>query len=317
MLNHRLCHGTPARTVGSAVLNHSGEDVREVIVKLGLFGINVGRFATDPGAASLVAQAAEHAGWDSVWAGEHFVLPDPPTPDSPAPPETPFLDPWTALTAIACNTDTLLLATGVTVVPLYEPAALAKHVASLDRISNGRFIFGIGVGYLAAEFAALGSSLRTRGAATDDSLHVIDGLWCGRSASASYLGRPIHGVRAEPPPMRTGGPPLVVGGHSPRSYRRAVQRGHGWFGYDLDPAAVRGAVDGLRRAAGEVDRPPTLGPLELSVTPPFDLEIDRRLIEEYQSLGVSRLVVHAPRRLMRDPDRIVDFVALTSALASS
>jgi probable F420-dependent oxidoreductase len=280
-------------------------------VKLGLFGINVGRFATDPPTAALVARAAERAGWDSVWAGEHYVLPDPRTPDSPAPPETPFLDPWTALTAIACNTETMLLATGVTVVPLYEPAALAKHVASLDRISNGRFVFGIGVGYLAAEFAAFGVPLATRGAATDDSLDVIDALWRGRSPSASFLGRPIHGVRAEPLPLRQGGPPLVIGGYAPASYRRAVQRGHGWYGYDLDPPAARRALDGLRRAADEVDRPDTLGPLELSITPPSDLEIDRHLIGEYESLGVSRLVVHIPRRLVRDTDRIIDFVAST------
>jgi hypothetical protein len=79
---------------------------------------------------------------------------------------------------------------------------------------------------------------------------------------------------------------------APTSYRRAVQRGHGWYGYDLDPAAARSALDGLRRAADEVDRSDTLGPLELSITPPFGLEIDRRLIDAYESLGVSGLVVH-------------------------
>lgn len=284
-------------------------------MRLGLFGINVGPFATDPSAAVTIARAAERAGWDSVWTGEHFVLPDPPRPDSPAPAETAFLDPWIALTAIACHTETLLVATGVTVVPLYQPAALAKQVVSLDRVSGGRFLFGVGVGYLAAEFAAFGVSLETRGAAIDDSLDVVHALWRERCPATSYLGRPIQGVRAEPRPLQDAGPPLVVGGYAPASYRRAVRRGHGWYGYDLDPPATRQALDGLRRAADEVDRPDTLGPLEVSITPPFDLEIDRALIGKYESLGVSRLVVHAPRRLMRDVGAMVAFVESTSAAA--
>jgi len=284
-------------------------------LKLGLFGINIGSLAADPSAAVTVARAAERAGWDSVWAGEHFVLPDPATPDSPAPPDTPFLDPWIALTAVACHTDTMLVATGVTVVPLYEPVALAKHVVSLDRVSAGRFLFGVGVGYLAAEFAAFGAALETRGTAIDASLDLVHALWQGRCPATSYLGRPIEGVRAEPRPFRDEGPPLVVGGYAPASYRRAVRRADGWYGYDLDPPAARRALRGLRRATDEVDRPDTLGPLEISITPPFDLGIDGALIEEYESLGVARLVVHAPRRAGRDGGAMVDFVESVSAKA--
>jgi probable F420-dependent oxidoreductase len=282
-------------------------------VKLGLFGINIGLFANDPSAAVSVARAAERAGWDSVWTGEHFVLPDPETPDSPAPRDTPFLDPWIALTNIAGATETLLLGTGVTVVPLYQPVALAKQVVSLDRVSNGRLLFGVGVGYLGAEFDAFGVSVATRGKATDDALDVVHALWREASPVATYLGRTIRHVRAEPRPLRADGPPLVVGGYAPASYKRAVRRGHGWYGFDLDPAAARRAIDGLHRAAAEVDRPTTLGPLEISVTPPGRCEINATLVEEYRSLGVSRLVVHPPWRHVRNVGHLVDFIEATAA----
>jgi hypothetical protein len=101
-------------------------------------------------------------GWESVSAGEHYVLPELPTKQSPALGRTPMLDPFVALRAIASHTSRLLLGTG-TVVPLHQPLALAKRVASLDRLSAGRFLFGIGAGYLAREFRALGAPMDRRG----------------------------------------------------------------------------------------------------------------------------------------------------------
>src|SRR5262245_22849199 len=119
-------------------------------MRFGVFGINLAGCAR-PEAAVRVAQTAEAAGFDSVWTGEHVVLPDPHAPPSPAGPRDPFLDPAVALTWIAAHTKTLRLATGIVILPQRNPLVLAKEIASLDVLSGGRAILGIGAGYLEAE----------------------------------------------------------------------------------------------------------------------------------------------------------------------
>src|SRR3954465_5234477 len=112
---------------------------------LGLFSINMGTSSTPDGLVST-DPAAEAAGFDSVWAGEHVILPDPQVPPSPMAPQDPALDPLVALTWAAANTRSLLLATGIVILPQRNPVVLAKQIASLDVLSGGRFVFGIGVG---------------------------------------------------------------------------------------------------------------------------------------------------------------------------
>ena len=136
-------------------------------MKLGLFGINFGPCA-DPAAAARVATAAEAAGFESVWTGEHVVLPDPQAPPSPAPPETPMLDPAVALAHVAAHTRALRLGTGIVILPQRNPLVLAKELASVDVVSGGRLVFGLGAGYLKAEFDALGASFADRGARTSE-----------------------------------------------------------------------------------------------------------------------------------------------------
>ena len=120
-------------------------------MKLGLYGINLGACA-DPETATSVARAAEEAGFDSVWTAEHVVLPDPQVPEAPIPPQTPLLDPAVALSYVAAHTRTIRLATGIIILPQRNPLVLAKELASVDVLSGGRLIFGIGAGYLEAEF---------------------------------------------------------------------------------------------------------------------------------------------------------------------
>lgn len=202
-----------------------------------------------------------------MWTGEHYVLPDPPVAASPIGPRTPMFDPFVALAHLAGHTRTLLLGTGVTVVAVHHPLMLAKQVASLDRVSGGRFLFGVGVGYLEPEFRALGAPLTGRGARTDEYLDAMRAMWAGETRFAGHHVS-FDGVRAEPPPLRPGGPPLHVSGHVASSYRRAVMRGHGWYGFALDLDATRHAVAGLRDALARHERPADLGTLEISVTPP-------------------------------------------------
>jgi probable F420-dependent oxidoreductase len=276
-------------------------------MQLGLFLINIDVCATDPAAAVRIARAAEDAGWESVWTGEHYALPDPPVAASPAPADLAVLDPFVALAHLAAHTRTLRLGTGVTVVPWHHPLVLAKQVASLDRVSGGRLLLGVGVGYLAPEFAALGVPLANRGRRTDESLDAMQAVWDGGDR---YDGVDVSfsGVRAEPRPLRSGGPPLHVGGYVARSYRRAVTRGHGWYGYALSPAATADAVRDLRDALARYERPAHLGDLEVSVSPPAGTTLDDRTLAAYAEAGVTRLIALPPRAGARDADVQVRFV---------
>lgn len=276
-------------------------------MKIGLYGINIGACA-DPEAAVRVARAAEEAGFDSVWTAEHVVLPDPQVPPSPAPPGLPFLDPAAALAHLAAQTETLKLATGIIILPQRNPLVLAKELASVDVLSKGRLVFGLGAGYLVPEFEALGIPFAERGARTDEYIDAILALWT--QEKPSYRGRFVsfQGVRAEPRPVQKPHPPLVVGGQSAGACRRSVSRGQGWYGFDLDPAAARGCLEGLARARQEAVRPEVLGELEITVTPPAG-PLGRDLMRQYEDLGVHRLVLLPP---FEGPDGIVDAVRRTA-----
>jgi probable F420-dependent oxidoreductase len=274
---------------------------------LGLFLINIDVCATDPAAAVRIARAAEDAGWESVWTGEHYALPDPPVAASPARADLPVLDPFVALAHLAAHTRTLRLGTGVTVVPWHHPLVLAKQVASLDLVSGGRLLFGIGVGYLEPEFAALGVPLAHRGRRTDETLDAMQAVWGGGDR---YHGVDVafSGVRAEPRPVRPGGPPVHVGGYVAQSYRRAVTRGHGWYGYALSPEATADALRSLRDALSWYERPAHLGDLEVSVSPPAGTTLDDHTLAAYAEAGVTRLIALPPRAGARDADVQVRFV---------
>jgi probable F420-dependent oxidoreductase len=257
-------------------------------MKFGLFGINFGPCA-EPEAAARVARAAEAAGFDSVWTGEHVVLPDPQAPPSPAPPGTPMLDPAVALAFLAAHTETIRLATGIVILPQRNPLVLAKEMASVDVMSGGRLTLGVAAGYLHQEFAALGIPFEDRGARTDEYIEVIRTLWTEEKPAFDGKFVSFSGIDAQPRPVQKPHPPLVIGGHSAPALRRAVRRGNGWYGFALDVEATRRVLEGLERARGEVERPAALGPLEISVTPPPRLGLDDA--RRYADLGVDRLVL--------------------------
>lgn len=257
-------------------------------VKLGLFGINMNS-STRPDALVTVARAAEAAGFDSVWAGEHVVVPDPQVPPSPMAPTEPALDSLLALSWVAAHTNRLRLATGIVILPQRNPVVLAKEVASLDVLSAGRVVLGVGAGYLEPEFRAVGANFAQRGAVTDEFLDALEHLWY--DDHPGYRGQFVDfaGVNAFPRPIQQ--PiPLVVGGHSRPAYRRAVERAHGWYGFALNPDDTATCLNGLREAASAVARRPGLGDLEITVTPRGHLTSE--WAAAYAELGVDRLVVY-------------------------
>jgi probable F420-dependent oxidoreductase len=257
-------------------------------MRFGLFGINLGACAR-PESAVRVARAAEAAGFDSVWTGEHVVLPDPQAPPSPAAPRDPFLDPAVALTFVAAHTKTLRLATGIIILPQRNPLVLAKEIASLDVLSGGRAVLGIGAGYLEPEFRALGIPFERRGERTDESIDALRALWNDEKPAFAGEFVAFSGIDAHPRPVQRGGVPIVVGGASPGALRRAVARGNGWYGFAMDVATAERAIRGLETARKEVERPAALGRLEITVTPPPGLDADG--VRRYADLGVDRLAL--------------------------
>jgi probable F420-dependent oxidoreductase len=278
-------------------------------VKLGLVHLNMGGMAR-PDVMVRAIRTAEAAGFESLWAGEHVVLPDPQVPPSPMAPTDPALDPLFALTWAAAHSVTLRLATAIIVLPQRNPVVLAKEVASLDVLSGGRVILGVGVGYLEPEFRAIGANFAERGAVTDEHLDALEHLWYDERPE--YHGKFVEfgGIDAHPRPVQRR-IPIVIAGHSPPAYRRAVSRGHGWYGYRLTPEDAAASLVGLRQAASSVDRPSELGELEISVTPRGRLTPERAAA--FAELGVDRVVVRTPAETPEAVEAVIESSAAAIA----
>lgn len=257
-------------------------------MNLGIFAINYATCA-DPSAAVRVARHAEAAGLESVWAGEHLVLPDPAPQGTPFDPHLPFLDPRLALSWVAAHTERIRLATGVLILPQHEPVLLAKQLASLDVLSGGRLLVGIGTGYIPAGFAATGVPLAERGARTDESLQVLRELWTAEHPVHSGEFTTLAGVQAQPRPVQAGGPPIIVGGASAPARRRALAWGNGWYVFNVDADVVREAMRLIGQETDQCERPERLGPLEVTIT--ARMPLDRRSYEAYVDAGVDRVVL--------------------------
>ena len=255
-------------------------------VELGLFGINTSACA-EPRAMARVAAACEAAGFDSVWTGEHVVLPDPQVPPSPVPPEQPMLDPAVALTWVAAHTERLLLGTGIIIVPQRNPLVLAKEMASVDRLSGGRLLLGVGVGYLEPEFAALGISMDDRGGRTEDHVAAMRAIWAGSDFDGPYTR--FAGVTAHPRPVRPGGPPIVMAGHTAAAFRRAVTTSHGWYGFALDVPAAEACLAGSGPGGGALRAAGRARAAWRSRSRP-DVRLDDESVAGYTALGVDRLI---------------------------
>src|SRR6266540_1260155 len=154
---------------------------------LGLFAVNQTASAETVG---RLGRLAEDLGYDSLWVGEHVVVPDPRVPPSPMEPDEPILDGLVALAYLAARTERIRLATGIVILPQRNPLVLAKQLASLDVLSGGRLIFGLGVGYLEPEMRALGVPMDGRGARSDEYLAAMRSLWDG--AAPAFRGRYVE-----------------------------------------------------------------------------------------------------------------------------
>ncbi len=284
-------------------------------MKFGLVGVNMGPCST-PDAVVRVAQAAEAAGFESVWAGEHVVLPEPQAPPSPLPPTFPMLDPTVAFAFIAGQTKTIRLGTGIIILPQRNPLVLAKELASLDVLSNGRLIFGVGIGYLKPEFDALGIPFEDKGPRTIEYLQAMQAIWSQPQPAHQGKFVSFRGVQALPRPVQKPHPPIVFGGMTSFAFQRAVSHGNGWYGFALDLDGTKKCLVGLQEARQRSERPQELGELEISVGPSMRLDLD--MVKRFADLGVQRLIL-LPRRatdtellsLTLSEGDMVDFVKQT------
>jgi probable F420-dependent oxidoreductase len=267
-------------------------------MKFGLHSVNL-HTCSHPDAAARLARAAEAAGFESLWVADHVVLPDPPVAGRPMAPDMPLLDPIVSLTFLAAHTSRVLLGTGVIILPQRQAVVLAKQLASLDVLSKGRLIFGLGVGWCEPEMRSVGAPFAERGRVADDYLAAMQAVWT--QARPSHHGPYVSfdGVQAMPRPLQAP-VPIVVGGRTPPAFRRAVTRGHGWYGFGLDVPETQKLLAGLREAAKKHPRPAGLGALEISVTPPGLDVPDRATIDAYAAAGVHRLILR-PRPDMDGP----------------
>ncbi|MDO8432502.1 MAG: LLM class F420-dependent oxidoreductase, partial [Candidatus Binatus sp.] len=229
-------------------------------------------FQTAPASLAAIARKAEELNFESLWIPEHIVLPvkyRSPYPYAssgrmPAPPETPLHDPMLALAYVAGITTRVRLATGIYVLPIRNAFATAKAVASLDVLSGGRFIFGIGIGWLEEEFETVGMNFKDRALRTREYVALMKELWT--KEDPVYHGKTIsvEGIRFMPKPVQKPHPPIVLGGHTEPSLKRAANIGDGWYGIAESIAEMRTTIARLReheRAAARAT------PLELTVSP--------------------------------------------------
>lgn len=261
------------------------------MMKFGLCAINIDTCA-NPDYLTRVAQLAEAAGFESLWTIEHVVLPDPRKPPSPMEPSDPIIEPFAALSFVAAITKTIRLSTGITIVPQHNPLILAKLVASLDVLSQGRVIFGVGVGYLDAEFAALGAPFNDRGTRANEYIEAMRVLWTQEKPAFKGKFVSFSNIQARPLPVQRPHPPIVVGGYSGPAFRRALRIGNGWYGYGMALEETIDVLGRLRQEAAYYQRPTHLGELEITITP--DGMVDSDLAKRYAALGVHRLNLELP-----------------------
>ena len=271
-------------------------------MKWGLYGLHKGT-GVDPDVLARRAQRAEEVGFESLWTGDHVALPV----GAPDPPDEPRLELVVGLAHLAALTTRVRLATGVAVLPLRQPVLLAKQLASIDVLSKGRLIVGIGVGHVEEELVALGASLQDRAARTDEHLAAMRALW--DEPTPAFDGRFVSfsDVISRPLPLQRPHPPIVCGGHAPASLRRAVQAANGWYGWELDPDETATTLAALRDAERRHGRPAELGDLEITITPPAHL--DTAMARAYAAVGVHRLVVQPQTSAGTEIDDLIEITA--------
>jgi len=267
-------------------------------MKFGIAVPNFGAFATREQINEL-AVLAEELLYDSLWVSDHVVI-----PASHKVFGDTFFDPLVTLAYIAGSTNRIELGTSVIILPYRNPIVLAKTVSTLDTLSRGRVILGIGAGWVEDEFRALGVPFKERGKITDEYIKVMGELWTSDNRGYSGEYTRFSDVKFLPKPERKPHPPVWVGGESQRAMERAARYGDGWHPVGLTPEAFREKAEHLKtllprekkdrfvmslRRNIEINDEREFSPDE---TLRGDMEKIRKGISEYKAAGVEHLILY-------------------------
>jgi probable F420-dependent oxidoreductase len=266
--------------------------------KFGIAFANIGPFV-DPDEAILLAQAAEAAGFESIWSVDHVVVPAgyqskypyDPSGRLPSGEATVFPDPLIWLAYVAAVTSTLRLGTGILIVPQRNPLVLAKELATLDHLSGGRMILGAGIGWLEEEFEALGVPFAGRGLRAEETIGAMRALWSEEQASFEGTTASFTDCFLRPQPPG-GSIPVHVGGHSEAAARRAGRIGDGFFPFGVSADKLPPLIDIARTSAEEAGRDPTA----LEVTVQSNATGGEQAVAEVsalQKIGATRILIPA------------------------
>ncbi len=285
--------------------------------KFGIQPVNVG--IDDASSMVAIAQHAESVGVESVWTFEHVIVPADYASSypyhrsgkMPAAPTTPFHDPLITLSYLAASTTTLRLGTGINILPQVNPLLFAKQVATLDALSGGRTLMGVGGGWLREEFEALGVPFARRGARFDDYLTAVRKVWSGETVEHKSEFLDWSGFKSFPLPAQRPGPPLIIGGVSEPAMRRAARLGDGWFALSKTIDELRPLIARFREVCAENERDPDTIEITTSWLPHYEGGFDTW--EAYRDAGISRLVVPLSQLGKQGP--IAGLTAMADALS--
>ena len=261
-------------------------------MKFGLIPVNIGVQSVEQ--IIGMAQLAESTGFESVWTFEHVIVPldyqsKYPYSDTGkmgADPESNFVDPFIALAAIAATTKTLRLGTGVNILSQVNPLYMAKQAASLDMISNGRFMLGVGIGWLREEFEALGVPFEKRGARFDDYVTAMRKVWSGEVVEHTSEFVNWTGFKSYPIPKQK--PlPVIIGGIKGKIHERIAKVGDGWYAPTTDISEIKDHLAILKTKCDDIGRDFS----EIEITCMWPGSGGKDAVEALADAGVHRLVV--------------------------
>jgi len=261
-------------------------------MKFGLIPVNIGVESTEQMVG--LAQLAEGAGYESIWTFEHVMVPIDYQSKYPydksgkmgGPPETKFIDPMIALTVVAANTKSIRLGTGVNILSQVNPLYMAKQTASLDMISDGRFMLGVGIGWLREEFDALGVPFEKRGARFDDYITAMRKVWSGEVVEHESEFLSWHGFKSFPLPIQNP-MPIVIGGIKGKIHERIAKYGNGWFAPTTDVQELSDHLQKIKVCCEEAGRAVS----EIEITCMWPGIGGKDAVKALEDVGVHRLVV--------------------------
>ncbi|MBM4255422.1 MAG: LLM class F420-dependent oxidoreductase [Deltaproteobacteria bacterium] len=253
------------------------------------------------------AEAAEALGFSTVWVVDHVVFPAK-MEGYAFNPNDPMLEPMTVLAALAMKTTRVKLGTAVLVLPYRHPLYTAKVLSTIDVLSGGRVIVGVGAGWLEGEFNAFGVPISERGSRTNETIDALKALWTQDTASYSGKHFQFENIKALPQPVQRPRPPILIGGMTKGALQRTAKRGDGWIAMGKSPDDIKAPLDTLRELTAKAGRKPE--ELQINMLPLAAPSIDQVIsdLPRYQDLGVQHVYLSF-RAWTSDFSQLVELMA--------